>query len=77
LQKPLIAFEMAKKKEWFSQDVHPNVGMSVTLLLRDKDSNKSVCKKGMWNRTHWALRKNSAGDIVSIPSNMEILGWSE
>lgn len=67
----------ANKKEWISPEIRPNAGTPVTLLLDNKETGKSVIRKGVWNRTHWALRKARTDEIMSIPENFQVIGWIE
>lgn len=67
---------MATKRELYSPGDHPNVGMTVTMVLVNKNSNVESKKEVKWNGTHWVLAKKS-GETAPIPGNFELRGWYE
>ena len=64
---------MSNKKEWFSPNMRPNAGISVTLLVENLETGKSMMRKGTWNRTHWVFVRSDKK--IQIPRNMMVIGW--
>ena len=68
---------MAKKKELYSMDVHPNAGKMVSIFLMHTGTGTEVKKTGLWNGTHWSLVNRRTGVSSSFPLGFDILGWHE
>lgn len=68
---------MAKKKDLYSADIHPNAGTMVTMFLKNKDTGAESKKTAVWDRTNWAILNKRTGSLSSITSDFEIVGWHE
>lgn len=68
---------MAKKRELYSNDIHPNAGAKVSICLKNSQTGAEVRKDGIWNGTHWLLVNKRTGGTCSIPTGQEMIGWHE
>lgn len=68
---------MAKKKELYDVGMHPNAGMVVSIYLKNRKTGTESRKDGMWNGTHWLIVGRKNNSMNTIPSEQELIGWSE
>ena len=67
---------MSKKKDWISPSIHPNNGAVAHGWLKNIATGANLYREVLWNRTHWMVWNSATKDYMSIPGELELIGWS-